>query len=263
MSIGMMAPLAFFTPWIPMQISSAKQQRSLLLDAYRGSAVLLMIIFHFCWDLRNFGFVEYQLNDPFWVNFRSLILTLFFTALGWSAYLAQQSRQRLTTNTAWYHGWRREGKLLLCALAISGVTFIAFPQQWIYFGILHFILLASLWLRPLLNYPVAASFIGSIIVLSYYHTDYLHFPNAFNFISGYINLPRSTLDIVFPFPWLGVVLFGPLFGYLKWQRCTISTHVFVRFLALLGRHALAIYLLHQLFLFALVASAKTVLDWLF
>ncbi|MBU2240237.1 MAG: DUF1624 domain-containing protein, partial [Gammaproteobacteria bacterium] len=60
-----------------MQTSSVfdPSKRSAFLDVYRGTAVLLMMIFHFCWDLRNFGFMEFSIYDPFWVYFRSLILT--------------------------------------------------------------------------------------------------------------------------------------------------------------------------------------------
>ncbi|MGR0277588.1 heparan-alpha-glucosaminide N-acetyltransferase [Marinomonas dokdonensis] len=260
MSIGMMALRSFLIPWIPMQTPLAKTPRSLLLDAYRGSAVLLMIVFHFCWDLRNFGFIEYHLFDPFWVHFRSLILTLFFTAIGWSAYVSHMAPSKGLSRTKAF--WHRDGKLLVCAIGISVATYLAAPQQWIYFGILHFIFLASILIRPFLNTPVVASFIGTGIIICYYYTPYLHFPNAFHTITQYIPLPSRTLDIVFPFPWIGVVLLGPLLGFVKLHQCTVPAHPIIRFMALLGRHALPIYLLHQLFLFALVAGAKTVLDWL-
>ncbi|GAB3484766.1 heparan-alpha-glucosaminide N-acetyltransferase [Marinomonas epiphytica] len=240
-------------------MSVSTHKRSQLLDAYRGLAVLLMIAFHLCWDLRNFGFVEYNLYDPFWVNFRRLILLIFITAIGWSAFLATQSTKNLASNK---RHWLREGKLLVCAAAISLVTYFAFPDQWIYFGILHFILLASILVKPFCRFPIGASFIGAGVVMLYQHTELLHFPNAFNLISEYLPLPRRTLDIVFPFPWLGVALIGPLLGYLGLHRIALPQHLLSDFLALLGRHALPIYLTHQVFLFTLVAGAKMLLNWL-
>lgn len=227
-------------------------KRSHFLDAYRGSAVLLMVVFHFCWDLRNFGFMEYSIYDPFWVYFRSLILTLFLTAIGWSSYLTLKKGNNQSF-------WKRDIKLFLSASAISLATYLAVPDQWIYFGILHFIFIASLVTRPFARWPIASAVIGAVILLIYHTTHYLTFPNAFATITDFLGLPQRTLDIVFPFPWIGVMLIGPLFGYLNWHKCPTPKFFFIDILSFLGRFALPIYLVHQAFLFALVAGFKTVL----
>lgn len=233
---------------------STSAYRSPFLDVYRGLAVLLMMIFHLCWDLRHFGFIHYNLHDPFWVDFRSLILTLFLTAIGWSAYLTSKttSKHRLIS-------WQRDSKLFISAGVISLATYLALPDQWIYFGILHFILVASFIIRPLARWPVACALFGSLILLAYQTTSWLHFPNAFTTISHYIALPEKTLDIVFPLPWIGVVFLGPLLGYLQWHKLYLPKHIFTRTLAFMGRHALLIYLSHQLILFSLVAAFKLVI----
>lgn len=247
-----------YSPWASMQTSSALKptKRSAFLDVYRGSAVLLMIAFHFCWDLRNFGFMEYSIYDPFWVYFRSLIITLFLTAVGWSTYLALAK----DSNPSF---WKRDIKLFISAAAISLATYLAVPNQWIYFGILHFIFVASLIIRPLARWPIASAFVGATIILIYHSTNWLYFPNAFSTITNYIALPQKTLDIVFPFPWIGVVLIGPLLGYLNWHRYSIPNNLLSQTLAFMGRYALPIYLTHQLALFCLVASFKMVLSLIY
>ncbi len=232
--------------------ANALVKRSDFLDAYRGLAVLLMMVFHFCWDLRHFGFLEYSIYDPFWLYFRSLILTLFLTAVGWSSYLTFKKDN-------YWSFWKRDIKLFIAASAISLVTYLAAPDQWIYFGILHFIFIASLLARPFVKWPIASAMIGAIILLIYHTTHYLTFPNAFGTITSFLALPQRTLDIVFPFPWIGVVLLGPLFGYLNLHKCQTPKIIITRILALLGRYALPIYLVHQVFLFALVAGFKMVL----
>ncbi|ETX11107.1 membrane protein [Marinomonas ushuaiensis DSM 15871] len=241
-----------------MQPSSidASIKRSNFLDAYRGLAVLLMMIFHFCWDLRSFGFMEYSIHDPFWVYFRSLILTLFLTAIGWSSYLTIKKGSHQSF-------WKRDIKLFLCASAISLATYLAVPDQWIYFGILHFIFIASLVTRPFAKWPIASAVIGSVILLIYHTTHYLTFPNAFANITDFLGLPQRTLDIVFPFPWIGVILIGPLLGYLNCHKYPTPKSLFVNILAFMGRFALPIYLVHQVFLFALVAGFKMVLTFIF
>lgn len=239
---------------MPSPIQSVSTKRSLFLDAYRGLAVALMIVFHFCWDLRNFNFLEFSIYDPFWVYFRSLILTLFLTAVGWSSYLTLQANK---ANAFWH----RDIKLFIAAAAISLATYLAAPNQWIYFGILHFIFVASLVTRPLLRWPLCSALIGASIVAIYKTTDWLLFPNAFGFITEHIiTLPFRTLDIVFPFPWIGVVLIGPLLGYLGWHKLHIGQGLAVKILAFMGRHALPIYLVHQLILFSAVAGFKMVLE---
>ena len=255
MSIGMMAELPLhYSPWTSMQtpLVSKPIKRSAFLDVYRGSAVLLMIIFHFCWDLQNFGFIEFSVYDPFWVHFRSLILTLFLTAIGWSTYIT-------LTNTKRPSFWKRDLKLFISAGAISLATYLAMPNQWIYFGILHFIFVASLLIRPIARWPLGCALLGAAITFIYQSTDWLFFPNAFSTITDYIALPKRTLDIVFPFPWIGVVLIGPLLGYLNWHKCPTPEHAITHVLAFMGRYALPIYLIHQVFLFSLVASVKMVL----
>ena len=239
-----------------MQTSSTIEptKRSAFLDVYRGSAVLLMMIFHFCWDLRNFGFMEFSIYDPFWVYFRSVILTLFLTAIGWSTYLAY-------TKTSKPSFFKRDIKLFISAAAISLATYLAAPNQWIYFGILHFIFIASLITRPFAKWPIASALAGAIIVIIYHSTNWLHFPNAFSTITSYVALPQRTLDIVFPFPWIGVVLIGPILGYLNWHKCPTPNTLAIQILAFMGRYALPIYLTHQVILFALVAAFKMVLDY--
>jgi uncharacterized membrane protein len=255
MSIGMMAELPLhYSPWTSMQTPFVSKpiKRSAFLDVYRGSAVLLMIIFHFFWDLQNFGFIEFSVYDPFWVHFRSLILTLFLTAIGWSTYIT-------LTNTKRPSFWKRDLKLFISAGAISLATYLAMPNQWIYFGILHFIFVASLLIRPIARWPIHCALFGAIIIVIYHSTSWLLFPNAFSTITHYIALPQRTLDIVFPFPWIGVVLIGPLLGYLNWHKCPTPEHAITHVLAFMGRYALPIYLIHQVFLFSLVASVKMVL----
>ncbi|MBJ7539144.1 DUF1624 domain-containing protein [Marinomonas sp. C1424] len=237
---------------MPIIDNVSTKKRSAFLDVYRGTAVLLMIVFHFCWDLLNFGFMDYSIYDPFWVAFRSIILTLFLSAVGWSAYLTLGSSKK----RAW---WQRDAKLFFSAVAISLATYLAIPEQWIYFGILHFIFIASLLVRPLAHKPILSALIGASILVIYHTSSWLHFPHAFTTISQYIHLPQRTLDILFPFPWVGVVLIGPLLGYLNWHKCPIPNHFFIRIMTFMGRHALPIYLMHQVFLFTLVASVKMVL----
>ena len=50
------------------------------LDALRGVAIVWMAVFHFCFDLNFFGWLDPRQNfytDPFWTMQRKAIVSLF------------------------------------------------------------------------------------------------------------------------------------------------------------------------------------------
>jgi uncharacterized membrane protein len=225
--------------------------RSELLDCYRGAAVVLMIVFHFCWDLREFGYISYRLDDHFWILFRAIILFLFLTAIGWSAYISaisiKTNRQDKRQNFM-----RRQIQLLVFSGLISAVTYWSFPDKWIFFGILHFIFVANLLIYPIARFVRVCATISMALLILYYFTDWINFRLVRNYLTQHVGLPSRTLDIVYPLPWLACVFIGPLIGTRQWHKIKMpSWPIFAR-LAWFGRHALPIYLTHQLLLYSSV-----------
>ncbi|TDO98720.1 heparan-alpha-glucosaminide N-acetyltransferase [Marinomonas balearica] len=223
--------------------------RSAFLDIYRGTAVLLMIVFHFCWDLRHFGYLDYSLTSPFWVGFRAVIVFLFLSAIGWSSYLAVQSGQPFSRFR------KHMAVLLLAATSISLVTYIIFPKQWIFFGILHFIFLASIAVRPMARTPFISLALAVAIAAMYWLTDWFAFTDFKHVLYNDLNLPRKTVDIIAPIPWICAVFIGPIFGYLKIHTFRLPSNLITAGIAVMGRYALRVYLTHQIILFSLVATA--------
>ena len=128
-------------------------------DALRGLAIALMIAYHFCYDLSYFGFARFDFfNDPFWLHARTLILSTFLLTAGASLALAQRSG----------HGrarfWRHVGLIAACALAVSAASFVAFPQRYIWFGVLHAIAASLVLARPLVLHPRAAFAVGVAMI---------------------------------------------------------------------------------------------------
>ena len=222
-------------------------QRSSSLDIYRGLAVLLMIIFHLCWDLREFDYIDYSLRDPFWVGFRSVIITLFMTAVGWSTYISCQNGYQ------WLNIFKRQFKLFLAASGISLATYLTVPQNWIFFGILHFIFLASWLVLPVARKPWLSLAIGIGLLAAYFGIDSVHNFSLHTYLTGEFGFPQRTLDIVNLFPWIGVVFLGPIMGHFKLHKMRLPSALNSKLLTFLGRHALPVYLCHQLVLYTLVA----------
>ena len=224
--------------------SSMKSKKRILeLDVLRGVAVILMVMFHFGFDLAEFGYASYRTTvDMEWKIFRAVILSMFLLAVGMSAYVAYAdgiNYKKLLKNLA---------KLSLISLVISIGSYVAFPHAWIYFGVIHFIVLALPASLLFLHKPYIALVLGIAIPLSYvlgaFHLDTLHQLSV-----KYLHIPSFTVDVVSFTPWFGLVLLGVflmsknIFGFkLKETKLNMK-------LSFLGKHSLLIYLVHQPILF--------------
>ena len=66
-----------------------------LIDALRGLAVAQMIVYHFVYDLKYFGWVQLAMTrDQPWVGWRTAIVTQFLLLVGASLVLRATRRSR-------------------------------------------------------------------------------------------------------------------------------------------------------------------------
>ncbi|WP_050978426.1 heparan-alpha-glucosaminide N-acetyltransferase [Beggiatoa alba] len=234
--------------------------RFAFLDASRGVAILLMVIYHFSYDLDYFHFVDWDLyNSPYWIHFRSLIVTLFISIAGIS--LALACRHTLIT-TAYL---RRLSLLIACALLISIVSYLMFQHRYIFFGILHFIAVASIlgllfvrrfWLS--LSVGVLCLFVGGWVQHPLFNQPSLQW-------FGLMTHKPRTEDYVPLLPWFGVFLIGIACGE-QLQRLTKTLKRFTQtmqqtghpLLIWLGKRSLWIYLLHQPLLMGVLWLGMTI-----
>ena len=207
--------------------------RYLALDAVRGFALLLMIVFHVSYDLNLFRFVtiDFQ-HNPFWFAFPRVIASLFLLCVGISLALVHKDRIR------WTHTGRRVCIIGGWALVVTATTYVLFPRNVIYFGILHCIAVSSvlgLWFvrRPVLSLACAVLIVGTHVV----------FRPSLPPISDWLGV--SPLDNIPLYPWFGIVLFGIFLESVNAQRARVPANRPVRFLAYAGRHSLVVYLVHQ------------------
>ena len=227
--------------------------RVVSLDLMRGVAIILMIVYHFFYNLNYFNFIDIKItSNPFWVGFRVVVVTLFLLAVGVSLQIVHKNGLKLNKVK------KRFLILLLASLAVSIATYSVLPKYWVYFGILHFILIASLLALPFINYPRLSLILGVIIVLGYIF-GFLNMHWLYSFITNYINLPKYTVDLVPFFPWFGVVLIGVginLDIFKKADTLFIKRkNPILNSLAFFGKHSLVIYLLHEPILYGLTLLA--------
>lgn len=221
-----------------------------LLDAARGLAVTLMLVFHFCFDLNEFGYIHIdQLGNPFWLNFRLFIVSLFIGVSGISLVIATQRGIR------WQKFLRREAILLACVALVSIGSFVEFPDSWIFFGILHFIAVASVMALPFVRFGLPSLVLGvGILLLSQWGKHPFFDQPALQWL-GLMTHNPVTKDYVPLVPWFGVMLIGIFIGnYIQhWKlfRVDLRSRVWTMPLLWLGKHSLLVYIIHQPILFAL------------
>jgi len=223
------------------------KQRIILIDLLRGLAIALMFIYHFCFDLDYFGYVQFQFSsDPFWLNFRALIVSLFLGVVGFSLFLAHQGHWN---RQAWL---KRLSWLVLASLAVSISSYLMYPKTFIFFGILHFIALASLLGVVFIRFGYLNLVLGALILLIGNHYSHAFFDQPAWQWFGLMTEKPSTEDYVPLFPWFGMVLLGLGLAYWTQNNQTLNrllhwqnSHRAVSSLCFAGRHSLLIYLLHQ------------------
>jgi len=222
-----------------------------IVDAARGFSIALMIAYHFCFDLNLYRFIQQDFHHaPFWLTARSLIVTLFLLIVGISLVLAQKNSHQQQS--------RRLLKLGGCAALVTLGSMLVFPQSYIFFGILHFIVVASLMGRAMLRFYWLNLVLGGVMILTGLYFSHPIFDQSWLQWLGLMTYKPITEDYVPLVPWLGVVLSGIFFGKFLLKQPVFAAATMppktlrqpISALAWLGRRSLLIYMLHQPILLA-------------
>ena len=224
-------------------------------DALRGLAMVWMTVFHFSFDLNQFGFIRQDFyRDPIWTWQRTLILSLFLFCAGMGQAIAVAQGQ------SWPRFWRRWAQVVGCAFLVTAGSWLMYPQSFIYFGVLHGIALMLLivrltarwggWLWVLGAAAIAIKYVAAYAMETWATaqlTDIFNAP-ALNWL-GLITRKPITEDYVPLLPWLGVMWWGVAAGF--WlsshgvKRLAGPLPVVLQPLTILGRYSLSYYMLHQ------------------
>jgi uncharacterized membrane protein len=225
-------------------IETRPSARLASIDALRAIALIAMIVYHFCFDLRYFGVIGADFeHDPLWLGARTLILSSFLMLAGVSLVLADVSSKLSSTLF-----WRHVGTIAGCALLVSAASYALFPVTFIWFGVLHAIAVTLVLARPLVRYPRVALAVGAAIIAAGIAVSHPMFDRFAVGWIGFMTAKPYTEDYVPLFPWAGVVFCGIAVGHaLIRNRFAVLAPIAAppRWLAWLGRHTLAIYMLHQ------------------
>lgn len=240
--------------WLNASRTTTSKSRITLVDAIRGGAIAGVVLFHLVWDLEYAGFVSGIAFHPIWLAFGRLLAGTFMALVGVSMVLAYNKELRIR------HFLRRTGVIATAALIITAVTWFVFPHTFVFFGILHAIAVASLisiLLLPLPVWAIAVSGIGFLIMPDLYSSDV--FNSRMLAWIGLFTIPPPSNDFVPVFPWVGLTILGMATAKLVMAGDHVRSKLsygegfqIVNALVWMGRHSLAIYLIHQPLLLAII-----------
>lgn len=214
------------------------EKRNVTIDAVRTFALFLMVVFHFIYDLRAFGYHNWDIPDgQGWKQFRELIVSLFLFCVGVSLVYAHSAYIR------WKSFLLRLGQITAGAIIVSVATYLIAPTTWIYFGILHFIAAGSLISLTMIRTPRIALLAALILLVA---TFFGYATPRWPYYELFPALPQHPSDFVPLIPWLALVWIGIAAGHNRWLASDPLRNLrYQRSVSMLGKHALIIYLLHQ------------------
>ena len=240
-----------------MEIKTPSSGRFIELDVFRGIAIGLMIYLHILWDLDYFGI--YPLNHEVY-QVQKIVPLIFFMLVGMCLVVGKNKKiaNPLTDELKKYHRHliMRGIKIFMLGIAITIATLIFVPNRPIIFGVLHFIGLSVILSIPFLklkyyNILFALLFILIGILIGNYHIEN---PTVFHLALGIhqTNVWDYTVDYFPLFPWFGVTLLGIALGEFlykdnkrRFHLPDLSRYRPFTMLSWIGKHSLAIYMLHQ------------------
>ncbi len=239
---------------------AASPRRIFAIDALRGAALVAMAIYHTAWDLGFYGYVDPSMaTTGGWKLFARAIASSFLVLVGVSLWLAHRDGIRFRAFG------KRVAQVAAGAVAITVATWIALPQGFVFFGILHQIVFASVAGLAFLRLPWWAVALAGFTIIAIGNGAMA--PPSIDWPPlvwlGLTSVQPRSNDFVPVFPWFGAVLCGLALakaahsaGWPKRDTASQSDsakpRMPMRALGFLGRHGLVFYLAHQPVILALL-----------
>lgn len=243
--------------------------RLIEIDIIRGIAIILMIVFHFFFDMHYLNLYSLPLiNTPIWEFIRDVVAGIFILLVGISLYLSflRVTHKNLTYITKKYIN--RGLKILSWGILLSIFSYLFIsPIYYIRFGILHLIGASIIIMTPLLLLEKCTIpkytylLLGIIIILTGSILNLMQCSSYF-IPTGCTPTFFTSLDYFPILPWFGYVLIGFWLGKILFKQEAISPNTIENTKPLLiqlvkiGQNSLIIYLLHQPIIFGLLYVLK-------
>jgi uncharacterized membrane protein len=227
-------------------------------DLLRGAAVIMMIAFHFAFDLSYFGLRPLDVFSGAWFLLARSTASLFLLLVGISLVLSA-SRAEGQNRDIFPHLLRRGLWIFALGMGLTLATYILIGAGFIVFGVLHLIGMSIVISYPFLNRQRLSGLLGASIILAGWPLQGIELDYPWLLWLGLAPAGFRSLDYFPLIPWWGLVLVGISFGsffYPGYRRRVqlpdLSLCPPIKTFVTLGRNSLLIYLVHQPILIALL-----------
>lgn len=219
----------------------------------KGVAICLVMLYHFVFDLTFFTAIPVNVGSWSWrlvaLTGASLFVFTSGLSIAWAYYTnPHNAKSRLH---------RRSIILLAIACCISLITWVAFPEEPIFFGILHCLSMCGFLAPFFFRFGMINIIFGIAIIASSFLIETIHSKHLWLLPFGITPMHFYTLDYFPLIPWFGLFLWGITFAhcmqhYQKYVSTPQPNTKIIKTLTFLGKRTLMLYLIHQPIIFLLL-----------
>ncbi len=219
------------------------------IDLLRGIAIILMVVFHFVYDLNIFAGVNINYSTGFWYWVGRMAAILFIFISGISSGFSSDNLKRGI-------------KVFSFGMVVSVATYMVFQQEYVRFGILHFLgfcmiifpLLKKLHVLVLMSMAIVISYLADPVKNILVDTSLL-LPLGFRYrgfrsVDYYPLIPYLSLFI------LGVIAYKM---YYYKRKSAFNFTLENKNINLISKYSLLIYVIHQPVIIGLILLFNYVL----
>ncbi|MEF8836097.1 MAG: heparan-alpha-glucosaminide N-acetyltransferase [Candidatus Thermoplasmatota archaeon] len=232
---------------------SKEDDRLWEIDFTRGIAILMMITYHAVFNLYYFSEYGIDVHRLGWRILGRSTAVLFITLVGISLTLSySRAKKEKSGKELPLKYLLRGAKIFSWGIIISVITYIFIGEEFIIFGILHFIGTAIIISYPVVRYRYIPLIFGIISIIIGLYISEMYVTFQWLLWIGLRPYGFTTVDYFPIFPWIGVLLLGIFLGHTlypegkrKFDSPDLSNLLVIRKFCFLGRNSLKIYLIHQ------------------
>ena len=238
-------------------------------DAARGVAIVMVVLYHLVYDLDYLAGYGVRSTSGFWAAFADASAFTFVFLAGLSLSISFSRERRAGRRGLELFGkYLRRGLRIFAYGMLITLVFLALGYGYVIFGILHLIGTSIVLAYPLMRFRFLNLILGLSMIAAGMYLDAKDV--ATEGAAGILLAPFGILPegLFMPdyrplLPWFGVFLVGVFFGKVLYEDRRREVPVSeapacAAPVAVLGRHTLFVYLVHQPVLVAILVALGVV-----